>query len=74
MDKPTITFEEFLDTWQRVVEPSKHPSERKGQSLMNYLWTVWPEEYRRITATDVDCFYRDDLIPKTIEHLQQIWK
>lgn len=27
-----------------------------------------------IATNNVDCFYRDDLIPKTIEHLQQVWK
>ena len=74
MDKPTITFEEFLEEWNNFVSPTKNKYLRKGQALMNYLYEVWREEYLRLTNTSLDCFYRDDIIPKTIDHLQQIWK
>lgn len=79
-DKPNVSLEEFLETYYKVVLPGKNKYIREGQALMNYLHSVWPEEYRRISSihfydrTDIDCFYRDDLIPKTIEHLSSVWK
>ena len=57
----------------------RNKSLRKGQSLMIYLWEVWRDEYNRITSldyydeTDIDCFYNDDLIPNTLEHLKKVW-
>jgi hypothetical protein len=72
-------YNEFIahhepEEWNNFVSPTKNKYLRKGQALMNYLHEVWREEYLRLTNTSLDCFYRDDLIPKTIEHLQQIWK
>jgi hypothetical protein len=40
---------------------------------MNFLAEVWLKEYKRMTATDVDCFYSDKLIDLALEHLEKVW-
>lgn len=80
MKQPSLTFIEFKNKWENDILPNKPSYIRKGQSLMNYLAEVWFEEYQRLSSvhyyneTNIDCFYRDDLIPNTLKHLQTIWK
>ena len=74
-----MTYNEFLENWNKNILPNKHEDERKGQSLMNYLGDVWFEEYKRISSihfydkTNIDCFYKDELIPNTLTHLEKVW-
>jgi len=68
-----MTYNEFKNMWEIEVLPYNHPYIRKGQSLMNFLAEKWLEEYKRITATDYDCFYNDVLINKTLKHLEKVW-
>jgi len=68
-----MDFNTFLKKYEEIVE-EKESFIREGQALMNYLATVWFDEYERITATDIDCFYNDDLIPSTLDHLKKVWK
>jgi hypothetical protein len=35
------------------------PHLRKGQALMNALYGHVPEFYRKVSGTDLDCFYDD---------------
>ena len=73
-DRPKVSFEEF-----NLLIEQKDTSLRKGQHIMNVLYTVWEEEYERLSSvhyydkTDIDCFYNDSLIPNTLEHLEDIW-
>ena len=68
-----MTFEEFQKNWEDEVLSIRSPQIRKGQSLINYLAKIWFNEYKRITSTEDDCFYVDDLIPRTLDHLKQNW-
>ena len=76
-DKPTVTFEQFLEVWE---QSDTNKVMRRGQTLMNLLHTVWEHEYKRISSvhyydrTDIDCFYNDSLISNTLNHLGEIWK
>ena len=74
-DKPKISFDDFISlTKQKTNEL------RKGQHIMNILYSVWEQEYKRLSSvhyydrTDIDCFYNDNLIPNTLEYLEEIWK
>ncbi len=52
---------------------------RKGQLLMIVLNKSWYKEYVRTSSIDyynerdIDCFYNDKLIPKTLAHLEKVW-
>jgi len=73
------TFHEFLINWELKILPQKDQMIRRGQSLMNYLELIWPEESKRISSihyydeSNIDCFYIDDLIPSTLKHLENVW-
>lgn len=74
-----MDFEGFKNEWETKILPKKHKDERVGQSLMNFLYTIWPEEYQRISSvhyydrTDIDCFYKDSLVNNTLSHLKDCW-
>lgn len=77
-DKPKLTFIEFIASWGKELKDGSNKDYRKGQLLMILLATVWLDEYRRITVNNVnenhvDCFYNDNLIVNTIEHLKNVW-
>jgi hypothetical protein len=80
MDQPKLSFARFKRNWENNYLPNKPAYIRKGQSLMNYLSTVWFEEYNRISSchyydeTNIDCFYNDGLIENTLQHLEKTWK
>lgn len=40
---------------------------------MNVLYHTWPTEYKKITQTDLDCFYDDGTTRLTLEHLEKNW-
>lgn len=74
-----MTYEEFEKGYFEELDIA--PVElRKGQVLMNYLASVWMDEYKKISSvhyydrTDIDCFYNDRLIPNTLKHLKEVWK
>ncbi len=70
LDKPTLPFDRFVSLVNQYYEENKN-TQRYGQSVMNVLWTIWPEEYRRITETEYDCFYTEN--DKTLEKLKESW-
>ncbi len=70
-----LTYQEFLvelySTWDHTIL-------RKGQYLMNLLHKHWPEECHRVVASDIkdkqiNCFYNDNLVSNTLEHLSKVW-
>lgn len=74
-----MTFKDFQNTFFSEILPAKPSYIRDGQCLMNYLAEVWIEEYVRIASvhyydkTDIDCYYKDDLISNTLKHLEDVW-
>lgn len=68
-----MTYTEFLQKWEQDILPNKEPYIREGQSLINFLGDIWIEEYKRINNTVFDCFHRNDVIPKTLAHLEKVW-
>lgn len=68
-----MTFEEFL---KRVDDKYDHHSFewRYGQTLMNELSDIWPDKYRELTYTYIDCYYDDGMIEKVLSKLQNDWK
>lgn len=46
---------------------------RYGQSLMNVLYDVWPEKYKEITNSEIDCFYDEKIVRFTIVSLEKEW-
>jgi hypothetical protein len=68
-----MTYLQFKNKWEVEILPNKEPNIRKGQSLMNFLFNVSAKEYKRMANTDIHCFYNDDLINNTLEHLEKVW-
>lgn len=68
-----MTYKEFEESFLKEVLNNKPEYIRKGQALFNYLYEVNPDIANEIRATAMDCFHNDRLIPKTLEHLKQIW-
>ena len=52
-------------------EKEKKYQQRAGQAYMNALRTVNNNLYKKITDTDADCFYNDDLIINFIRRLNK---
>lgn len=67
-----MTFTQFL---QKVDDfYYEHAFEmRYGQSIMNVLNKTYPDWYKRITGTDLDCFYNDGTTQFTLEYLEKEW-
>ena len=65
-----MTYNEFIKTVDQV---SANFSWRYGQALMNVLHSVWPEKYEEITNLELDCYYREDLVPATLKFLKGDW-
>ena len=74
-----MTFKEFKEQYEENWSSIQPEHIRKGQGLMNFLADIWPAEYRRVSSVyyydqhDIDCYYKDELIPNTWEHLEKVW-
>lgn len=68
----SITFEEFHDIVVSIYDKNKEFL-RLGQTLMNYLFIYWKEEYNRIKGSAIDCFTIDKRIGETLKHLKTVW-
>jgi len=66
-----MKYEQFLKT---VDQTSANFSWRYGQSLMNILHTIWPEKYEELINLELDCYYREDIVPATLKFLKSDWK
>jgi hypothetical protein len=65
-----MNYEEFVRT---VDQTSSNFNWRRGQALMNVLYTIWPEKYEAITETENDPYYMDDIVLKTLDILKNNW-
>lgn len=67
-----MTFEQFLDKTDKFYYDHEFEL-RHGQSVMNILYKVRPDLYKKITQTDLDCFYDDGIVRLTLDHLEKTW-
>jgi len=68
-----LSFPQFLNKVDDTY--NAHPFElRYGQTVMNVLSEIWPEQYSRITGSDYDCFYDDGTTESTLKELEKRWK
>lgn len=80
--RPKITrYNDFVNAYNNIILHEDNLKYiRKGQALMNYLAEVWYDEYKRISSLnyydndDIDCYYNDELINNTLNHLKNVWK
>lgn len=75
-----MTYDQFENSIFEDIVPNRDPYLRAGQSIMNYLYHVWPAEYDRIVKDEVkgwhdsyDCFYVDRRISALLKHLKERW-
>ena len=68
-----LSFPQFLNKVDDTY--NAHPFElRYGQTVMNVLSEIWPEQSSRITGSDYDCFYDDGTTESTLKELEKRWK
>lgn len=67
-----MTFEEFVLKVDRFYYDHE-PNQRYGQSIMNVLHDIYPDWRKRITGTDLDCYYDDGTVRFTLEYLEKEW-
>ena len=74
-----MTFRKFKDQWEKEFLPNKDKELRDGQWLMICLANIWSNEYLRIVQSigclqeDLDCFYKDEKMQNTWDHLEKVW-
>ena len=68
-----ISFKDFL---QLVDDTYNYYSFelRYGQTIMNTLYSVWPEKYKELVASKEDCFYDDGMVKLTLDKLEKEWQ
>jgi len=64
-----MTFQQF----KHYVDIHYQSGIRQGQNVMNCLRKAWPDKYRELTGSHLDCFYNDRKIPDTMNHLEKHW-
>jgi hypothetical protein len=69
---PKLTFEQFLNTVDKVYYENEFEL-RHGQTIMNVLYQIWPDQYKKITETDLDCYYDDGTVRFTLDYLEKEW-
>lgn len=67
-----MTFEQFLQKVDQYYYDNE-PNQRYGQSIMNVLHDIYPDWRKRITGSDLDCFYDDGIVRYTLEYLEKEW-
>ena len=63
-----LTDKEFVDLIDKTIE-YVYKDLRYGQSFMCALNDIKPDLYKKITNTNIDPFYDDNIIPKFISFL-----
>jgi len=67
-----ISFKDFLqladDTYNHYFFELRY-----GQTIMNTLYSVWPEKYNELIASKEDCFYDDGMVKLTLSKLGKEW-
>jgi hypothetical protein len=67
----TKKYQQDYVTFLGIVEfiHHKNPNWRKGQTIFNCLYNLYPDFANEIRATELDPFYIDDRIPQTLEYV-----
>ena len=67
------SFKEFL---KFVDETFNSFNWRYGQCIMNVLHATNPKIYKKLVATEFDCYYKDNLTDTTItlKEIQRNWE
>ena len=75
-----VSFAEYLQTVQKAqaANATKILAEevlglRRGQIHFNVLCDLHPTLAESVRGSDLDPFYRDDLVPAFLEHIQKAW-
>ena len=65
----------FAD-FEKLIERTLHTNHlRYGQIVMNILHDVWPEKYKQLLGTNMDCFYYNDQdTSRVVAYLEREWK
>jgi hypothetical protein len=69
---PKLTFEQFLNRVDKVYYENEFEI-RHGQAIMNVLYQIWQDQYKKITETDLDCYYDDGTVRFTLDYLEKEW-
>ena len=67
----TITYKEFLTL---VDQTYNNFNWRYGQSIMNVLYSTWPEKYNELITNNNDCYYDENKVSIVLDELKQSWK
>lgn len=67
-----MTFEEFLNHVDKIYYENEFDL-RYGQVIMNVLHSIWPDQYKKMSGGDYDCFYDDGIARLTLEILEKEW-
>lgn len=69
------TYQDFEDQIEvRWVNLTNEDLMRRGQVVMNTLAEVWPEKYKEVSGSVLDCFHNDNAIRSILQHLSnQNW-
>jgi hypothetical protein len=65
-----MSYDEFV---KLVDQTSVQFNWRYGQALMNVLNSVWSEKYEELISLELDCYYREDIVPATLKFLKSDW-
>jgi hypothetical protein len=66
-----MNYDEFLE----LVDKTKiNFNWRYGQSLMNTLYSIYPEKHDEVINLELDGYYKEDTVPATLKFLQYHWK
>jgi hypothetical protein len=69
-----ISFKEFVKKVDTTFSSYSYKQQlRYGQTIMNVLWEVWPEKYKEIQNSDIDCFYSNATIVDVLDKLEKEW-
>lgn len=70
-----MTFEQYLEEVQATFQKWSTASNpwRLGQTYFNVLCELRPDLSERIRTTDLDPFYRDQIIPEFLNWVGEQW-
>jgi len=68
-----VSFAEYLQTVQKAQAANRNKTLRRGQIHFNVLCDLHPTLAESVRGSDLDPFYRDDLVPAFLEHIQKAW-
>jgi hypothetical protein len=67
-----LNFEQFLNRVDKVYYENEFEL-RYGQVLMNVLHQIWPDQYKKLSGGEYDCYYDDGTARSTLDYLEKVW-